>query len=121
MHGYPTACTYAHGAYLTRIGSVNIYPNARFALTPTWMNNIRDLAYGIAHVSPKRIDEINILNASIEAMQLAIDAMARVPETILVDGNKFKPYQDIPHHCIIGGDGKYRNIAASNYRVIKRI
>ena len=72
------------------------------------------LAYGIAHVSPKRIDEINILNASIEAMQLAITAMARVPKTILVDGNKFKPYQDIPYHCIIGGDGKYRNIAAAS-------
>ena len=72
------------------------------------------LAYGIAHVSPQRIDEINILNASIEAMQLAIAAMKCVPETILVDGNKFKPYQDIPHHCIIGGDGKYLNIAAAS-------
>ena len=72
------------------------------------------LAYGIAHVSPQRIDEINILNASIEAMQLAITAMECVPETILVDGNKFKPYQDIPYHCIIGGDGKYLNIAAAS-------
>jgi ribonuclease HII len=72
------------------------------------------LAYGIAHVSPQRIDEINILNASIEAMQLAITAMALEPETILVDGNKFKPYKNIPHHCIIGGDGKYLNIAAAS-------
>ena len=72
------------------------------------------LAYGIAHVSPHRIDEINILNASIEAMQLAIAAMAVEPETILVDGNKFKPYKDTPHHCIIGGDGKYLNIAAAS-------
>jgi ribonuclease HII len=72
------------------------------------------LAYGIAHVSPQRIDEINILNASIEAMQLAITAMALEPETILVDGNKFKPYKDIPHHCIIGGDGKFLNIASAS-------
>ena len=72
------------------------------------------LAYGIAHVSSQRIDEINILNASIEAMQNAIASMTCVPETIIVDGNKFKPYQDIPHHCIIGGDGKYLNIAAAS-------
>ena len=72
------------------------------------------LAYGIAHVSHTRIDEINILNASIEAMQLAIADMALVPETILVDGNKFKPYQNIPHHCIIGGDAKFLNIAAAS-------
>ena len=72
------------------------------------------LAYGIAHVSHTRIDEINILNASIEAMHLAITAMALEPETILVDGNKFKPYKNIPHHCIIGGDRKYLNIAAAS-------
>jgi len=72
------------------------------------------LAYGIAHVSSQRIDEINILNASIEAMHRAIASMKCVPETIIVDGNKFKPYQDIPHHCIIGGDGKYLNIAAAS-------
>lgn len=72
------------------------------------------LAYGIAHVSHTRIDKINILNASIEAMHLAIDAMSLTPETILVDGNKFKSYNDTPHHCIIGGDGKFRNIAAAS-------
>ena len=72
------------------------------------------LAYGIAHVSSQRIDEINILNAYIEAMHRAIASMKCVPETIIVDGNKFKPYQDIPHHCIIGGDGKYLNIAAAS-------
>ena len=72
------------------------------------------LAYGIAHVSSQRIDEINILNASIEAMHRAIASMKCVPETIIVDGNKFKAYQDIPHHCIIGGDGKYLNIAAAS-------
>ena len=72
------------------------------------------LAYGIAHVSPQKIDDINILNASIEAMQLAITAMDCIPETIIVDGNKFNPYKDIPHYCIIGGDSKYLNIAAAS-------
>jgi len=72
------------------------------------------LAYGIAHVSHTRIDEINILNASIEAMHLAIANMALVPETILVDGNKFKPYQKIPHHCIVKGDATFLNIAAAS-------
>lgn len=72
------------------------------------------LAYGIAHVSHTRIDEINILNASIEAMQLAIANMSLVPETILVDGNKFRPYQNIPHHCVVGGDAKFLNIAAAS-------
>lgn len=72
------------------------------------------LAYGIAHVSHSRIDEINILNASIEAMHLAITNMALVPETILVDGNKFNPYQDIPHHCMVGGDARFLNIAAAS-------
>ena len=72
------------------------------------------LAYGIAHVSHTRIDEINILNASIEAMHLAIANMEHIPETILVDGNKFKPYNNIPHHCIVGGDAKFLNIAAAS-------
>jgi ribonuclease HII len=72
------------------------------------------LAYGIAQDSHTRIDEINILNASIEAMQLAIANMALVPETILVDGNKFRPYKNIPYHCIVGGDAKFLNIAAAS-------
>ena len=72
------------------------------------------LAYGIAHVSHKRIDKINILNASIEAMHLAIAAMDIVPEAISVDGNKFKSYKNIPHQCIVRGDGKYLNIAAAS-------
>ena len=72
------------------------------------------LAYGIAHVSHTRIDKINILNASIEAMQLAIAKLEVVPETILVDGNKFKPYHNIPHHCMVGGDARFLNIAAAS-------
>ncbi len=72
------------------------------------------LAFGIAHVFMEEIDKINILNASILAMQHAIDQLHLVPEHILVDGNRFKPYKDIPHQCIIKGDGKYLNIAAAS-------
>lgn len=72
------------------------------------------LAYGIAHVSPDRIDSINILNASIEAMHKAIEMMTVKPAFILVDGNRFKPYQNIPHKCMIKGDARFLNIAAAS-------
>lgn len=72
------------------------------------------ISYGIAHVLPERIDEINILNASIEAMHLAIDKLNPPPEYILVDGNRFTPYHDIPHKCMIKGDGRFLNIAAAS-------
>ncbi|MFC2110634.1 ribonuclease HII, partial [Bacteroidota bacterium] len=62
----------------------------------------------------KKIDEINILQASILAMHKSIDAMKLVPEFIIVDGNKFKPYKEIPHETIVKGDGKYRSIAAAS-------
>ena len=72
------------------------------------------IAYGIAHVKPERIDEINILNASIEAMHLAIQKLNPPPEYILVDGNRFTPYLDISHKCIIKGDACFLNIAAAS-------
>jgi len=72
------------------------------------------ISYGIAHVLPERIDEINILYASIEAMHLAIDKLNPPPEYILVDGNRFTPYNDIPHKCMIKGDGRFLNIAAAS-------
>ena len=72
------------------------------------------ISYGIAHVLPERIDEINILNASIEAMHLAIQKLNPTPEYILVDGNRFKPYLEIPHKCMIKGDARYLNIAAAS-------
>ena len=72
------------------------------------------IAYGIAHVLPERIDEINILNASIEAMHLAIEKLNPKPEYILVDGNRFTPYLDIPHKCMIKGDARFLNIAAAS-------
>ncbi|GLB50557.1 ribonuclease HII [Neptunitalea sp. Y10] len=72
------------------------------------------LCYGVVHVSPAEIDEINILNASIKGMHLAIDQLTTIPEFISVDGNKFKPYKEITHACIIKGDGRYMNIAAAS-------
>ena len=72
------------------------------------------LAFSVAFVEPKQIDEINILNASILAMHLALEGLKIQPEHIIVDGNRFKPYQNIPHQCIIKGDAKYRNIAAAS-------
>lgn len=72
------------------------------------------LHWGVGIVSPQRIDEINILNASFEAMHLAIRNMGFQPELILVDGNRFNPFPKIPHECIIKGDGKFRSIAAAS-------
>lgn len=72
------------------------------------------LAYGVGYVFQDKIDEINILNASILAMHKAIQAMTIIPEFIIVDGNKFKNYQKVPHKTIIKGDGKYQNIAAAS-------
>ncbi len=72
------------------------------------------LAYSIGMVDNTTIDEINILNASFKAMHLAIDSLSITPELLLIDGNRFKPYQSIPHRCIIGGDGKYQSIAAAS-------
>ena len=72
------------------------------------------LAFGVAYVFQNEIDEINILNASILAMHKSIDAMSLKPEFIIVDGNKFKDYRDVPYKTIIKGDGKYQNIAAAS-------
>jgi len=72
------------------------------------------LAFAIAKIDQNKIDKINILNASILAMHLAIDQLKIVPESLLIDGNKFKPYKNIPHNCIIKGDGKYTSIAAAS-------
>ena len=77
--------------------------------------------YSIAEVSPEFIDEHNILNASIHAMHLSLDQLKIRPEFILVDGNKFHPYNFIPHQCIIKGDSRILSIAcasilAKNYR-----
>lgn len=72
------------------------------------------LYWQVAFVEPQEIDEINILNASFLAMHKALDKLAKKPEHILIDGNRFKPYKKIPHKCIIKGDGKYYSIAAAS-------
>ncbi|MCA0933630.1 ribonuclease HII [Lutimonas saemankumensis] len=72
------------------------------------------LAYAVAFVDQGQIDEINILNASILAMHNSLDRLGLVPEFIVVDGNKFKNYKNIPHKTIVKGDGKFLNIAAAS-------
>jgi len=72
------------------------------------------ICYSIAHIQHDVIDDINILNASILAMHQAIDSLSKTPDYIIVDGNRFKPYKDIPHSCIIKGDSKYLSIAAAS-------
>lgn len=71
-------------------------------------------SFGIAHVFPDEIDKINILNASFLAMHKALDQLNTAPELIIVDGNRFNPYKNIPHACIVKGDGKYLSIAAAS-------
>ena len=72
------------------------------------------LAWGVGSVSPEEIDQINILRASFLAMHRAIDDLILRPQLLLIDGNRFTPYPDIPHECIVGGDGKYMSIAAAS-------
>ncbi len=72
------------------------------------------VAWAVAFVSPQEIDEINILRASITAMHRAIDQLNTRPEALLIDGNKFYNYQDIPHTTIVKGDGKMMSIAAAS-------
>lgn len=74
----------------------------------------KSLSYGIQHVFEDEIDSINILNASIKAMHGSIEQLTIEPDYIIVDGNKFKPYNSIPYKTIIKGDGKYLNIAAAS-------
>jgi ribonuclease HII len=72
------------------------------------------IAFAVAHVFPDEIDQINILNAAIKAMHLALNQLTQIPSFIAVDGNKFHPYSGISHQCIVKGDGKYMNIAAAS-------
>lgn len=72
------------------------------------------LAWAVAPLDNNVIDKINILNASIQAMHLAVKKLDKKPELLLIDGNRFKKYENIPHQCIIKGDGKYMSIAAAS-------
>ena len=84
----------------------------RYELRPLIEFQALDFAY--AHISPKEIDQINILNASIKAMHLALMQLKKQPEFIAVDGNRFHSFDNVPHYCIIKGDTKYLNIAAAS-------
>ncbi|MEO1254677.1 MAG: ribonuclease HII [Bacteroidota bacterium] len=72
------------------------------------------ITWGVGIASPNEIDEINILNASYLAMHRAIEKLKVVPELLLIDGNRFNPFDGIPHECIIKGDGKFLSIAAAS-------
>lgn len=72
------------------------------------------IAWSVAMVNNEEIDNINILQATYKAMHLAIDGLSVIPELLLIDGNRFKPYLGIAHHCIVKGDGKYAAIAAAS-------
>ena len=72
------------------------------------------LSWAVGVVSPEEIDRINILNASLLAMHRALDQLTLRPEAVIVDGNRFKPYHDLPYATIVKGDGKYLSIAAAS-------
>lgn len=72
------------------------------------------IAWAVGIVTPEEIDKINILNASFLAMHRALDQLQVRPEAVIVDGNRFKPYQDLPSATIVKGDGKYLSIAAAS-------
>lgn len=72
------------------------------------------VAWAVGIVTPEEIDRINILNASFLAMHRALDQLAVRPEAIIVDGNRFRPYRDLPYTTIVKGDGKYQAIAAAS-------
>jgi len=72
------------------------------------------LAFGVSFVMQHEVDELNVLQASITAMHRAIDALNITPEFIIVDGNKFRKYHEIPHQTIVKGDSKYLSIAAAS-------
>jgi len=84
----------------------------RNALVPIIKDNA--LAWAISSIEPQKIDEINILNASILAMQNAVEKLKITPEHLIIDGNRFKQYKNIPYHTIVKGDGKYLSIAAAS-------
>ena len=92
--------------------SKKLTENQRYQLRPLIEKSAID--YAVAHVFQEEIDEINILRASIKAMHLAIKKLKIEPQHIVVDGNKFNAFKNIPHTCFVKGDGKFQNIAAAS-------
>lgn len=74
----------------------------------------KSLAYAVVGVSPEEIDQLNILRASITAMQRAVKKLQKKPDFLLIDGNRFYPFEDYPFECIVKGDGKFMSIAAAS-------
>lgn len=72
------------------------------------------IAFGVAQLSHRQIDKLNILKASFKAMHLAVKQLSAQPQLLLIDGNRFTPYKKVPHQCVVGGDGKYASIAAAS-------
>jgi ribonuclease HII len=92
--------------------SKQLSEKARAQLRPIIEQQV--VSFAVTHLEPLVIDEINILNTSIKAMQESILKLNPKPEYIIVDGNRFKPVLDIPHSCIIKGDAKFMSIAAAS-------
>jgi len=92
--------------------SKQVPEKTRFALAEIIKRDA--VAWAVAVVSNTEIDEINILNASIEGMHRAVHQLAIRPDFLLIDGNRFKPYPGIPHQCVIEGDAIYLSIAAAS-------
>ncbi|MFY0630506.1 MAG: ribonuclease HII [Flavobacteriaceae bacterium] len=72
------------------------------------------LAYGVSFIHHEEVDELNVLQASITGMHRSIDQLTITPEFIIIDGNKFRPYQEIPYETIVKGDAKFKSIAAAS-------
>lgn len=92
--------------------SKKITEKTRFRLREVIQRNA--IAWSVAHIDAAEIDDINILNASIKAMHISISQLSLTPSYIIVDGNRFKPYDAIPYSTIIKGDGKFASIAAAS-------
>jgi ribonuclease HII len=84
----------------------------RFALREEILE--KALVWNVGMISAGRIDEVNILNATYEAMHEAVAGLTRKPEFLLIDGNRFRPFEGIEHACMIKGDGRFLNIAAAS-------
>jgi ribonuclease HII len=84
----------------------------RYALRPVIEQHA--IAFAVASLCNKKIDQLNVLQASIKSMHAAIKKLAVSPQQLLIDGNYFKPYKKIPHRCIVQGDGLYASIAAAS-------
>lgn len=92
--------------------SKSLSSTKRYKLRP--MIEKKALAWSVAMISNLEIDQINIFRASMKAMHLAIDKLTILPEYLIIDGNNFIPYHQIPFTCIVKGDSKYKSIAAAS-------